>query len=65
MPKVFHGPHKNPPALPPTYLMYGPLDFPLGYWTWVVKYKANYFGWKITRKVLKLTSQNSSDDLDL
>ena len=31
MPKVFHGPHKNPPALPPTYLMYSPLDFPLGY----------------------------------
>ena len=25
-----------------------PLDFPLGYWTWVVKYKANYFGWKNT-----------------
>ena len=25
MPKIFHGPHKNPPAHPPTYLMYGPL----------------------------------------
>ena len=25
MPKIFHGPHKNPLALPPTYLMYGPL----------------------------------------
>ena len=25
MPKIFHGPHKNPPATPPTYLMYGPL----------------------------------------
>ena len=25
MPKIFHGPHKNPPALPPTYLMYGPV----------------------------------------
>ena len=25
MPKIFHGPHKNPPALPPTYLIYGPL----------------------------------------
>ena len=25
MPKIFHGPHKNPPAPPPTYLMYGPL----------------------------------------
>ena len=24
MPKMFHGPHKNLPALPPTYLMYGP-----------------------------------------
>ena len=31
------------------------LDFPLGYWTWVVKYKANYFGWKNTKKKLKLT----------
>ena len=30
------------------------LDFPLRYWTWVVKYKSNYFGWKITQKVLKL-----------
>ena len=29
--------------------------FPMGYWTWVVKYTANYFGWKITKKVLKLT----------
>ena len=26
MPKIFHGPHKSPPAPPPTYLMYGPLD---------------------------------------
>ena len=25
MPKIFHGPHKNPPPPPPTYLMYGPL----------------------------------------
>ena len=25
MPKIFHGPHKNPSAYPPTYLMYGPL----------------------------------------
>ena len=25
MPKIFLGPHKNPPALPPIYLMYGPL----------------------------------------
>ena len=25
MPKIFHGRHKNPLALPPTYLMYGPL----------------------------------------
>ena len=25
MPKIFRGPHKNPPAPPPTYLMYGPL----------------------------------------
>ena len=24
MPKIFHGPPKNPPAPPPTYLMYGP-----------------------------------------
>ena len=23
MPKIFHGPHKNPVVLPPTYLMYG------------------------------------------
>ena len=23
--KIFHDPHKNPPAYPPTYLMYGPL----------------------------------------
>ena len=23
MPKIFHGPHKNPPVPPPTYLMYG------------------------------------------
>ena len=26
MPKIFHDPHKIPPASPPTYLMYGPLD---------------------------------------
>ena len=26
MPKIFHGPHKNPPAPTPTYLMYGPLS---------------------------------------
>ena len=26
MPKLFHGPHKNPPGPPPTYLMYGPLS---------------------------------------
>ena len=25
MPKIFHGPHKNPQAPLPTYLMYGPL----------------------------------------
>ena len=25
MPKIFHDPHKNPPAAPPTYLMYGSL----------------------------------------
>ena len=25
MPKIFHDPHKNPPAPSPTYLMYGPL----------------------------------------
>ena len=25
MPKMFHDPNKNPPAPPPTYLMYGPL----------------------------------------
>ena len=25
IPKIFHGPHKNPPAPAPTYLMYGPL----------------------------------------
>ena len=25
MPKIFHGPHKNPPAPPPTCLMYVPL----------------------------------------
>ena len=24
MPKIIHDPHKNPPAPPPTYLMYGP-----------------------------------------
>ena len=24
MPKILHDPHKNPPATPPTYLMYGP-----------------------------------------
>ena len=24
MTKIFHGPHKNPPAPPLTYLMYGP-----------------------------------------
>ena len=29
------------------------LDFSLGYWTLVVKYKANYFGRKITNKVFK------------
>ena len=29
--------------------------FPLRYWTWVEKYKENYFDWKITKKVLKLT----------
>ena len=26
MPKIFHEPHKNPPAPRPTYLMYGPLQ---------------------------------------
>ena len=26
MPKIFHDPHKNPPATLPTYLMYGPLS---------------------------------------
>ena len=26
MPKIFYDSHKNPPALPPTYLMYGPLE---------------------------------------
>ena len=26
MPKIFHGPHKNPLAPPLTYLMYGPLN---------------------------------------
>ena len=31
------------------------LDFPLGYWTWVIKYKANYYSWKISKKVLILT----------
>ena len=31
------------------------LDCPLGYWIWVVKYKAKRFGWKNTLKVLKLT----------
>ena len=25
MPKMFHAPHKNPLALLPTYVMYGPL----------------------------------------
>ena len=25
MPKIFHDPHKNPPAPTPTYLMYAPL----------------------------------------
>ena len=25
MPKTFHDPHKNPPAPPSTYLIYGPL----------------------------------------
>ena len=25
MPKIFHDSHKNPSALPPTYLMYGSL----------------------------------------
>ena len=25
MPKIFHDPHKNNPAPPPTYLMYGSL----------------------------------------
>ena len=25
MPKIFHGPHKNPPDPAPTYLMYSPL----------------------------------------
>ena len=25
MPKILHDPHKNPPALPLTYLMYGSL----------------------------------------
>ena len=24
MPKIFHGPHKNPPVPSPTYLMFGP-----------------------------------------
>ena len=27
MPKIFHDPHKNPPAPPPTYLMYGLLMY--------------------------------------
>ena len=25
MPNIFHDPRKNPPASPPTYLMYGPI----------------------------------------
>ena len=31
------------------------LDFPLGYINCVVKYKANYFDWKITKKKFKVT----------
>ena len=26
MPTIFHEPHKNPPATPRTYLMFGPLS---------------------------------------
>ena len=40
MSKIFHDPHKIPPASPPTYLMYGPLwsscNFS-GYWTLISK----------------------------
>ena len=40
---------------PKTAWAHAQLDFPRGYWTWVVKYKANIFGWKITKKVLELS----------
>ena len=29
MHKIFHGPHKNPPVPPPTYLMHGPSNLDL------------------------------------
>ena len=36
MPKIFHGPHKNPPASPPTYLMYSPLFLCVTYSVFIV-----------------------------
>ena len=36
MPKIFHGPHKNPPASPPTYLMYSPLFLCVTYSAFIV-----------------------------
>ena len=45
------------------------LDFPQEYWTWVVKYKANYFSWKNTKTslILKQTGswEKKIDDSDL
>ena len=39
MPTIFHDPHKNPPAPPPTYLMYAPICE--GQWTRINKKNSN------------------------
>ena len=48
MPKKFHGLHKNPPAPPPTYFMYGPL------WIYVYFLFAFYLKekWKVLQSYL-------------
>ena len=50
----YHCKHWNY-SKPKTAWAHTQLDFPVGYANWVVKYKANYFGWRIIKKRLKLT----------
>ena len=50
---------------PKTAWAHTQLDFPLGYWTWVVKYKANYFGWKKLQKSVETHKINELKSLSL